>query len=104
MQALVWLLRLFIVAILIWFALKNSQQVDVFGLPGQSWQAPLVFVLLLAFVAGVVIGLLAWIPTVVRQRRELTRMRRSAEQQAAVASLVTPAAEREAPGSEIHGI
>jgi lipopolysaccharide assembly protein A len=104
MQALVWILRLFIVAILIWFALKNSQQVDVFGLPGQSWQAPLVFVLLLAFVAGVVIGLLAWIPTVVRQRREIARMRRSAEQQAAVAALVTPSPDREAAGSEIHGI
>src|SRR5687768_11220342 len=63
MQALVWLLRLFIVAILIWFALKNSQLVDVNGLPGQVWQAPLVFVLLVAFVAGVVIGLLGWVPT-----------------------------------------
>src|SRR4051812_42682807 len=60
MQALVWLLRLFIVAILIWFALKNSQQVDVNGFPGQIWQAPLVFVLLVVFVGGVVIGLLAW--------------------------------------------
>jgi uncharacterized integral membrane protein len=39
--------------------------------PEQKWQAPLVFVLLVTFVAGVVIGLLAWIPTVVRQRREL---------------------------------
>src|SRR4051812_31203624 len=103
MQALVWILRLFIVAILIWFALKNSQQVEVFGLPGQVWQAPLVFVLLLAFVAGVVIGLLAWIPTGGRQRRELGRLRRAVEQQAAMASLVSNA-EREPAGSEIHGI
>src|SRR4051812_19682502 len=103
MQALVWILRLFIVAILIWFALKNSQQVEVFGLPGQVWQAPLVFVLLVVFIAGVVIGLLAWIPTVVRQRRELGRLRRAAEQQAALAALSsTP--ERDASGSEIHGI
>jgi putative membrane protein len=103
MQALIWILRLFIAAILIWFALKNSQQVEVFGLPGQVWQAPLVFVLLVVFVAGVVIGLLAWIPTVVRQRREVGRLRRAAEQQAAVASLVSPT-EREPAGSEIHGI
>jgi putative membrane protein len=103
MQALVWILRLFIVAILIWFALKNSQQVEVYGLPGQVWQAPLVFVLLVVFIAGVVIGLLAWIPTVVRQRRELGRLRRAAEQQAALAALSsTP--ERDASGSEIHGI
>jgi putative membrane protein len=103
MQALVWIIRLFIVAILIWFALKNSQQVEVFGLPGQVWQAPLVFVMLLAFVSGVVIGLLAWIPTVVRQRREITRLRRAAEQQQAIAALVS-SPEREPAGSEIHGI
>jgi len=55
------------------------------------------------FIAGVVIGLLAWIPTVVRQRRELGRLRRAAEQQVALASLAaTP--EREPSGSEIHGI
>ena len=104
MQALVWIFRLAVVAILIWFALKNSQLVDVYGLPGQSWQAPLVFVLLVAFVAGVVIGLTAWIPTVVRQRRELTRLRRASEAQVAAASLAMPAGEREAAGSEIHGI
>ena len=103
MQVLVWILRIFILAILMWFALKNSQQVEVFGFPGQSWQAPLVFVLLLAFVSGVVIGLLAWIPTVVRQRREIARLKRVAEQQQAIGALVsTP--ERDTPASEIHGI
>ena len=103
MQALIWILRLFIVAILIWFALKNSQQVEVFGLPGQSWLAPLVFVLLVAFIAGVVIGLLAWVPTLVRQRRELGRLRRAAQAQATYLA-PTPDADRETPGSEIHGI
>jgi hypothetical protein len=34
----------------------------------------------------VVIGLLAWIPTVVRQRREIGRLKRAAEKQAALAS------------------
>ena len=104
MQALVWILRLFIVAILIWFALKNSQQVEVFGRPGQVWQAPLVFVLLLAFVSGVVIGLLAWIPTVVRQRREIARMKRLAEQQQAIGALVSTPEREGAAAAEIHGI
>ena len=35
------------------------------------------FVVLVAFVVGVVIGLLAWLPTVVRQRREMGKLRRS---------------------------
>jgi hypothetical protein len=36
-----------------------------------------VFVLLVAFVAGTVIGLLAWVPTIVRQRREIGRLKRA---------------------------
>ncbi len=78
MQALAWILRLLAILVLAWFAVKNSQVVTVHGLPDQSWQAPLVFVLLVAFVAGVVIGLLAWLPTVIRQRRAMSRLRRAA--------------------------
>ena len=78
MQTVVWIIRLFIVMILVWFAVKNSQDVTIKGLPGQTWDAPLVFILLTVFVAGVVIGLLAWVPTVVRQRREIGRLRKNA--------------------------
>lgn len=88
MQALVWILRFLIVVVLVWFAVKNAQMVTLHGLPDQQLQAPLVFVLLVAFVAGVVIGLLAWVPTVVRQRREISRLKRAAERQAALASVV----------------
>ena len=90
--------------VLVWFAVKNSQPIEIHGLPEQRWQAPLVFVLLVAFVAGVVIGLTAWIPTVVRQRRELARLKRAAEQHAQVASMPPHGAEREPPGADIHGI
>ena len=83
MQAFVWFIRLCIVLILVWFAVKNSQDVTIKGLPGQVWEAPLVFILLAVFIAGVVIGLLAWVPTVVRQRRELGRLRRTAAPQPA---------------------
>jgi putative membrane protein len=85
MQAVVWILRFVIVVILVWFAVKNSQVIELNGLPGQVWQAPLVFVLLIVFVAGMLIGLLAWVPTVVRQRRELGRLRKAAAQPAVVA-------------------
>jgi putative membrane protein len=103
MQAFVWILRFLIVVILVWFAVKNSQLIDVNGLPGQTWQAPLVFVLLVVFVAGVVIGLLAWIPTVVRQRREIGRIRKSAAQ-AEVRASIAPPAPGEPTGTDIHGI
>jgi uncharacterized integral membrane protein len=100
MQAFLWILRLVIVLVLVWFAVKNAQQVEIYGLPGQSWQAPLVFVLLVVFIAGVIIGLLAWIPTVVRQRREIGRLRRAAAQ--------VPAGAIPAPqdpvATDVHGI
>ena len=84
MQALVWIFRFIIIVLLVWFAIKNSQEIEVFGLPGQSWKAPLVFVLLMVFVGGVVIGLLAWTPTVVKQRREIARLKKNAAQIAAM--------------------
>lgn len=97
MQTVVWIVRLFIVMVLVWFAVKNSQDVTIKGLPGQVWEAPLVFILLTVFVAGVVIGLLAWVPNVVRLRREIGRMRKGAAQ--------APGSPVAAPGSEPpHGI
>ena len=97
MQALLWILRFVIVVVLVWFAVKNAQMVTLHGLPEQQLQAPLVFVLLVAFIAGVVIGLLAWIPTVVRQRREIGRLKRAAEKQAALASIAVPQPPATAP-------
>jgi lipopolysaccharide assembly protein A len=85
MQTVVWILRFVIVVILVWFAVKNAQVIELNGLPGQVWQAPLVFVLLVVFIAGMVIGLLAWVPTVVRQRREIGRLKRVATLPAAPA-------------------
>ena len=101
MQFLAWFFRLAIVLVLVWFAVKNAQPVTLHGLPDQTWQAPLVFVLLVVFVGGVVIGLLAWLPTVVRQRRELGRLRKAS----AVLPPVTPAppAPPADPRADIHG-
>jgi len=83
MQAIVWILRFLVVLLLVWFAVKNAQPVTIHGVLEQTWEAPLVFVLLIAFVGGMVIGLLAWVPTVMRQRREVARLRKSAAQLAA---------------------
>lgn len=95
MQALVWIVRFLILLFIVWFATKNAQPVRIHGLLDQSWDAPLVFVLLVAFVTGIVIGLLAWVPTVVRQRREIGRLRKTAAQLAAM-----PSAPPIAPGTE----
>jgi uncharacterized integral membrane protein len=104
MQAIVWILRFLIVVVLVWFAVKNAQPVTLHGLPDQTLQAPLVFVLLVVFVAGVLIGLLAWLPTYVRQRREIGRLKRAAEKQAALAA-ITPAVPVPEPTTpDAHGV
>src|SRR5688500_15738027 len=113
MQPIVWIVRFAIVIVLVWFAVKNAQMITLQGLPDQTLQAPLVFVLLVAFIAGTVIGLLAWVPTVVRQRREIARLKRAAEKQAALAALapatpstaVAAATVPPAPApTDVHGI
>jgi uncharacterized integral membrane protein len=113
MQPIVWIVRFAIVIVLVWFAVKNAQVITLHGLPDQTLQAPLVFVLLVAFVAGTVIGLLAWIPTVVRQRREIARLKRAAERQAAVAAITqgvpppvpaVPAPPRGPSTTDVHGL
>jgi len=96
MQTVVWILRFLIVVVLVWFAVKNAQVVTIYGLPEQQWQAPLVFILLIVFVAGMVIGLLAWVPTVVRQRREIGRLKKAAG--------AVPPASTPVPDEPPHGI
>ena len=98
MTAILWGLRLAVVLVLVWFAVRNSQVVTLNGLPGQSVQSPLVFALLIAFVVGVAVGLLAWLPTAIRHRREIARLKRSSNVGAALAP--------DAPGSPEarHGV
>jgi len=102
MQALAWFFRIAIVLVMVWFAVKNSHLVDLHGLPEQSAQAPLVLVVLVAFVAGVVVGLLAWLPTVFRQRREAARLRRAAR--TAATSAPPPVPKAPALPTDAHGV
>jgi uncharacterized integral membrane protein len=75
MRAVVWLLRAVIFILLFGLAIKNGGSVELRFFLNQSWQAPLSLVLLLAFTAGVVIGLAAVLGLWARQRRELARLR-----------------------------
>jgi len=98
MQTVVWILRFLIVVILVWFAVKNAQPITIHGLPGQTLEGPLVFIIFIAFLGGVLIGILAWVPTVVRQRREIARLKRGITQPTP-ATITVPA-----PGEPPHGI
>jgi uncharacterized integral membrane protein len=70
-----WLL-LFI--LLLAFAAKNTEPVALRFYFDLVWQAPLVLLLLAFFAAGAVLGLIAALGTLLRQRREIVRLGREA--------------------------
>jgi putative membrane protein len=70
MKILVWLLRLFILLLLVWFSVKNSEIVTLYAYP-YSWQAPLVLIILAFFAGGVMLGLLAALGSIYGLKREI---------------------------------
>jgi hypothetical protein len=74
------------------FALSNTDTATLrfFGIPQFEWRAPLVLFLLIFFAAGALLGALATVPIVFRQRRELNRLRRM-QQTSSTESLARPA-------------
>ena len=76
-----WLLRLALFLVMMGFALSSTDTATLrfFGIPQFEWRAPLVLFLLVFFAVGTLLGALATVPIVFRQRRELTRLRRLQE-------------------------
>lgn len=76
MRYLGWLVKILIFVAVLGFALQNSQLVTLHYFLGYIWEAPLVVLLLLAFVLGALLGLLALLPALYQLRRERARLRR----------------------------
>jgi uncharacterized integral membrane protein len=76
MRYLNWLLRAALFIVLLGFAVKNDQPVTLRYFFGYEWQSSLVIVLLIFFAAGTAIGVLAMLASVLRQRREIARLKR----------------------------
>ena len=79
MRLIVWLLRAFIFFTLFAFALNNQQTATVHWFFGVQWHAPMVIVVLAAFAAGCVIGVLAMVPGWWRHWRAARRAAPAAE-------------------------
>ena len=77
MRSLTWTLRITLFLLLLGFAVKNTDPVVVYYYFGQQWQAPLVIVLLLSFCIGAVLGILASLSPLFRQRREISELKRA---------------------------
>ena len=73
MRVIVWLFRAFVFFALFAFSLNNQQTAVVHWFFGVQWHAPLVIVVLAAFAAGAVVGILAMVPSWWRHRRVARR-------------------------------
>ncbi len=76
MRYIVWLLRAFVFLLLLGFAIKNDQPVVLRYFFGYEWQTSLVVILLCFFTVGVLVGVLAMLTTIFRQRREVAALKR----------------------------
>jgi putative membrane protein len=93
MKYLLWLLKAAIFFTLFAFALNNQQDATVHFFFGTQWRAPLVLVVLTAFSAGLVVGVLGMVP---RWWRHRTAARRA---QVATTEGTAPAAVSAAPAA-----
>ncbi len=76
MRYVLWIVKLALFALALTFAIKNTDPVAVRYFLGQEWQAPLIFVLLVFFCMGAALGVLAALVKIMRQRREISSLKR----------------------------
>jgi putative membrane protein len=76
MPYLNWILRVALFIVLLGFAVKNDQPITLRYFFGYEWQSSLVIVLLMFFAAGSAVGVLSMIPNMLKQRREISRLKR----------------------------
>ena len=83
MNVLLWLLRGILFVILLGLAIKNGGDVELRFFFDASWQAPLSLALLAALASGVLLGLLALLPQLIRLRRRVGQLQRQVDSPAA---------------------
>jgi len=76
MPYLNWILRIALFIVLLVLAIKNDQPITLHYFFGYEWQSSLVIVLLIFFFAGAAAGVLSMLANVLKQRREIARLKR----------------------------
>jgi uncharacterized integral membrane protein len=80
MNIMAWVLKFALFVLVLTFAVRNTDLVTVHYYFGGEWQTPLIFVMLVAFCAGVAVGLAAGMAQWIRQRREIAELKRGPAQ------------------------
>jgi putative membrane protein len=83
MRIVTWTIRVLVFLLLVGFAAKNVAPVELHFYFGLLLKTPLVLALFGFFTLGVLFGILALLGTVLRQRREISSLRKSVERAAA---------------------
>ena len=81
MRYVLLVLKIALFAFMLTFAVKNTDPVAVRYFLGYEWRAPLIFVLLIVFCVGAALGLLSVLGQILRQRREISSLRRQLDRQ-----------------------
>lgn len=76
MQILTWAVRLILFIVLLAFAVKNTDPVTLRFYFDLAWQGPLVLALFGALAIGALFGIAATVGPLMRQRRQIARLRR----------------------------
>jgi uncharacterized integral membrane protein len=76
MRIVTWTIRLVLLLLLIVLAAKNVDPVTLKFYFDRTWQAPLIVLLFGAFAAGALFGILALVGTLLRQRREISSLKK----------------------------
>jgi uncharacterized integral membrane protein len=76
MRALVWFVRFVLFILLFGFAVKNDHVVDLHFFFGKQWSFQLVFIIMVTFAVGALMGVTATITSLLQQRREISRLRK----------------------------
>lgn len=76
MRYVLWIVKFALFAFMLTVAVKNTDPVSIRYFLGHEWRAPLIFVLLVVFCLGAVLGLLGALGHIMRQRREINALKR----------------------------
>ena len=80
MQILIWIVRVIVILLFVWFAAKNADPIVLYGYLDSSLKAPLALILLAFFGGGLLLGLLASLPSIFRLKREVRKLNRALQQ------------------------
>jgi uncharacterized integral membrane protein len=90
MRIVTWTIRLVVFVLLVAFGAKNVEPVTLRFYFDLAVQAPLILILFGAFALGALFGVLALLAKVVRQKREISLLKRQSPSSEAAPSAVAP--------------